>query len=246
MDPVKLYDNFHRFSSKQKRAIDKNNFTYKKIIDLISPYIKKSSVVLDYGCGVGTLDLYFGSKCKKIVGIDISNRAIQIAKSTLRNINIKDTNIQFQTLERFKKENNYNKYDVIICSEVIEHVPDDTQLISDLYSYCKKGSVLFLSTPSVNSPLHRLGVLKRFDDRVGHLRRYSVDGLKTVFSKTGFKVENVVLTEGIFRNILFTVQPLGFLIKFIKGPLVDIFSVIDNLSVRIFGESDIQIIAKKV
>ena len=42
------------------------------------------------------------------------------------------------------------KYDAVICFELIEHVPDQVQLIQDISSICKKGGKLFMSTINRN------------------------------------------------------------------------------------------------
>ncbi|MEK7064712.1 MAG: hypothetical protein AAB973_03855, partial [Patescibacteria group bacterium] len=52
-------------------------------------------------------------------------------------------------------------------------------------------------------------------------------------------------TEGLLRNLLYTKKSLGFLIKFIRGPLTSIFLIMDNLTIPLLGESDIFVIAQK-
>ena len=104
---------------------------------------------------------------------------------------------------------------------------------------------LILSTPSKNAPLFKLGLLYDFDRKVGHLRRYKPLEIINKLEENGFTVERLIKTEGVLRNSLFTINGLGILIKFIKGPIVNIVSLIDNITLKIFGESDLIIIAKK-
>ena len=97
----------------------------------------------------------------------------------------------------------------------------------------------------LDSLVYRLGFAKKFDFRVGHLRRYSVSSIKKAIEGVGFKIIKTYRTESILRNSLFLFKPLGFFIKFIRGFLVKIFHVFDQLLVLIFGESQIFIVAKK-
>jgi 2-polyprenyl-6-hydroxyphenyl methylase/3-demethylubiquinone-9 3-methyltransferase len=53
------------------------------------------------------------------------------------------------SLEDHIKKNN-QKYDAIVCFELIEHVPDQLKLIQDISSICKKGTKVFLSTINRN------------------------------------------------------------------------------------------------
>ena len=107
----------------------------------------------------------------------------------------------------------------------------------------KKNGRLIISVPSKNAPLHKLGLLKIFDKKVGHLRRYTEKDLINLLDKTGYIKLKSKKTEGILRNILFTIKGFGFFIKFIKGFLVTLLMFFDQVLVMLFGESQIFIIA---
>ncbi|MEK7095293.1 MAG: class I SAM-dependent methyltransferase [Patescibacteria group bacterium] len=241
----KQYDVFHNRSKKQKRVIDSNNFTYRKIIHNINSSINKKNKLLDYGCGVGTLTYYFSRIFKESTGVDVSEKAISIAKESVSDVDQSKSTIKFLTVKNFKIKANKNKYDLIICSEVIEHVSNDRELIKKIFMYLKKGGMLFLSTPSSQAPLFRMGLLKKFDARVGHLRRYSQINLVNLIESEKFQIKKIIKTEGLLRNSLYTMKPLGFIVRFIKGPLIKIITVVDDYLAYVFGESDIQIIAQK-
>jgi SAM-dependent methyltransferase len=245
MDKVAKYNKFHKKSSIQYKIIKPNNFTYKKIIDNIDQILYllkgKNIKILDYGCGAGTLSLYLASKGYSVTGVDISPKAIELANQSAKYINISKVN--FTELSKFKK--NKEKYDLIIAIEVIEHVPNDTKMLLDLHMMLKKRGYLYLTTPSLNAPLYRLGLLKNFDYEVGHLRRYNAISLKTKITSTGFKIHKIYYEEGIIRNSLYTIKLLGWIVRFIKGPLVTFVMILDKTTVKIFGESNIHILSQK-
>ena len=89
-------------------------------------------------------------------------------------------------------------------------------------------------------------LLKKFDNKVGHLRRYSVNSFKSLFEQNGFKVVETVKNEGIFRNLLFTNETLGELIRLFKGPISDFVTFLDMLTLYMFGESNIILTARKI
>jgi len=130
---------------------------------------------------------------------------------------------------------------------LIEHVPDDIKLLEKLTILLKKGGKLLISTPTVDAPLYKLNLAKDFDIRVGHLRRYVPNELiEKVTSQLGLKIIQVKRSEGILRNSLFIFPSLNWIIKFLKGPLSDLVTFIDDALVIIFGESNIFIVAQKL
>lgn len=239
------YDSFHSKVRIQERIISSTNFTYRNIINELSQVIcgKKLSI-LDFGCGVGVIDLFLASKGHIVTGYDISRKAIKIANESAHSLNLKKR-LRFLELSKFNKEVKKGMYDLVVCTEVIEHLENDTVVVKKLIGLLKKGGILFITTPSINAPLFKLGLTKKFDDSVGHLRRYEPKKLEELIESSGMKVVNIRRTEGIIRNSLFIISPLGKLIRLIRGPISDIVTFLDNISVRLFGESDIMILAKK-
>lgn len=236
-----FYDNYHKKNDNYAKVISDNNFTYFYITNwwqrggMKRPKLK----ILDIGCGVGTLSLYFASKGNDVKGIDISERAIKIANNAKKVTKMKNVAFSSELLSKGKHE-----YDLAICSEVIEHVPDDSALLKDIYSNLKKDGALLLTTPLKENFLYKLGFYKRFDKEVGHLRRYTKSSIVKLLNNNGFETETVRLIEGPMRNLLY-VTKLGFLIKFIRGPFIPLFHFIDNISLKIFGASNILVVAKR-
>jgi 2-polyprenyl-6-hydroxyphenyl methylase/3-demethylubiquinone-9 3-methyltransferase len=114
----------------------------------------KNSVDLDYkslidiGCGGGLLCENLVSNNNKVTGIDMSEDAIEIAK-THKALNNLDINYQNISLENLIEKSN-EKYDVLTCLELVEHVPDPEKLISDCIKITKDNADLFFSTLNRN------------------------------------------------------------------------------------------------
>lgn len=109
--------------------------------------------VLDLGCLEGYSALTIAnhvSSVERIVGVDLSADGIELANSRKTLVKASSEFIQ-QTIEEYL-ENCEEKFDLIICFEVIEHVLDPellVQLINKVKS--DKGEVL-ISTPSFEAP----------------------------------------------------------------------------------------------
>ena len=77
-------------------------------------YLSDLDVVLDVGCGEGFITNLLNPLCKRIIGIDYSEEAIKIAKTTHKDIDsfvIIATNLQFED-QSFEK---------VFCLKLFEH-----------------------------------------------------------------------------------------------------------------------------
>jgi SAM-dependent methyltransferase len=243
-----FYDIYHQKNRNGRyyTIISDNSFTYfytlKYLRKILGLFGVKKLEILDLGCGVGTIDFYLAKKGHAVTGIDISADAIKVCQEVKEQFRFDETEFHQGDVQ---KTQFLKKYDLVICSEVIEHVEDDTGLLESIYQLLKPGGMLLLTTPSQNAPLYRLGFLKKFDQQVGHLRRYEISGLVDLVDNVGFHIVHTAKTESILRNMLYTFRPLGYLIKVIRGPLVGLFHLVDQLFVTLLGESDLVVIAQK-
>lgn len=240
-----LHEKFHQNTRYQKKIINKKNFTYRILASIIKNSLNKSRArTLDIGCGAGTLSLYLASKGHEVLGIDISSKAIKECERSKDELGFENIKFkQFNFPDNFPKE----KFDIVIFTEVIEHLKDGKKALSTINSLLNPNGIMILSTPSNKAPLHRIGLTKEFDIKVGHVKRYSLNEITGMIVDAGFVVRKIYLTEGILRNFLFVNPIAGKLVRYLNhfDFLSDIVTNLDNLSLRIFGESNIVIVAKK-
>lgn len=240
---TKLYEVYHTNRKLQKRIIRDNNFTYRELIKITKPHLKNIINILDIGSGVGTIDFYLASKGKKVTGIEISRNAVDIAKKNAKFFKL-DKQIEYIN-SAFPYKIKKKDYDLVLFSEVIEHLENDEKALNDIRNVLKPGGLLVITTPSKNAPLYRLGLLDNFEKEVGHLRRYTLEELKALVEKNGFKVISLGRHEGIIRNFLFTNPVAGKFLRFVHWRISDLIAFLDYLTIPLLGESNIYIIAKK-
>lgn len=243
MNNQKKYEGFHQGTNVQSKIISSNNFTYRQIIPYIDKYLKKGTRVLDIGCGAGTICFYIASKGNIVSGFDISAKAISACVDSSKILGL-DNLTNFKVID-FPNKTVDEKFDLIIFSEVIEHLRDDDLALKRIYGLLNNKGILIITTPSRHAPLHRLGYAKGFDKRVGHIRRYTIDILSKQCEDVGFKIVETHEIEGILRNFLFLSPVAGKFVRFIKLFVSDVVTFVDNLTIPIFGESNIIVVARK-
>ncbi len=147
--------------------------------------------VLDVGCGQGSfleeLQLQFPNI--KPHGIDISSSAVVLARQRVPGGSFCVMDIT----EKFFDE----PCDLVVCSEVLEHIRDDYAALRNLRKMT--GKYLLVSTPQ--------GRMRRFETQVGHIRNYAPGELVNKIESTGFSVLSVVewgfpFYSPLYRNFL--------------------------------------------
>lgn len=240
-----FYEEFHRDVVPQRTIIRRKNFTYRNLIEVLEKYIHEKNTILDIGCGAGTVDFYLASQGHKILGVDISEKAVEACKKSTHALGLEDR-LNFKK-SNFPKERPSKRFNVVICSEVLEHIKNDKKAVEVIFSLLRPGGIVIFSTPSKSAPLYRIGITKKFDKRVGHLRRYSLEELKILVRRAGFLIQETIKTEGILRNFLFLNPIAGKLVKVLNkiGFLSDVTTFVDCLTIPLFGESNLLLVAQK-
>lgn len=104
--------------------------------------------VLDVGCGGGILSEALNKRGATVTGIDLSEDALSVAKLHLLESGL-TVDYQCISAETFA-ETNGEKFDVVTCLEMLEHVPDPASTVAACASLVKPGGSVFFSTLNRN------------------------------------------------------------------------------------------------
>ncbi len=147
----------------------------------------KPKTILDVGCGEGfTLDLLQKQGIgEKLEGVDFLKTAIDIGKKERPHIHLKEGSI-------YNLPYKDNSFDLVICSEVLEHLEDTQKALNELRRVTRKYVVL--SVP--NEPFFMLANFirgknwSRWGNDIEHINHWSTWGFKR-FVETRFRVLTV-------------------------------------------------------
>ena len=118
----------------------------------------KGKKILDVGCGGGILSEALSELGADVTGIDASENTIGVAKSHSKSIG---SNVNFlqKTIEDFVAENPTEKFDVITCLEMLEHVPSPLDIIKSCSNILNNNGDIFFSTINRNPRSYLFAVI---------------------------------------------------------------------------------------
>lgn len=104
--------------------------------------------VIDIGCGAGILSESLAQRGAFVTGLDASASIIEVAKlhAESESLNI---HYEFTTAEQYATQFP-ECFDVVVCMELLEHVPDPQSLIRACRTLLAPGGILFFSTLNRN------------------------------------------------------------------------------------------------
>jgi predicted SAM-dependent methyltransferase len=128
------------------------------------------------------------------------SRSLYRKLKTHKNLNYVSSDYENEFLADYKYDiTNINqpkeKFDVIICYHILEHIIEDKKAMLELYRILKPKGCIFIQTPFKEGEIHEDNSIVMPSERLqyfgqeDHVRVYSIEGLKTRLEKAGFRVK---------------------------------------------------------
>lgn len=113
--------------------------------------------VIDVGCGGGILSESMAGLNANVTGIDLSDKALQVAKLHLlesgKQVNYRKIAAEDIAIEQAEQ------FDVVTCLEMLEHVPDPVSVIAACAKLVKPGGWVFFSTLNRNPKSYLFAII---------------------------------------------------------------------------------------
>jgi len=144
--------------------------------------------VLDIGCATGALPAFLRSRNWRVTGVEISP-AGEYARNT-RSLDIKSLPLE---------ENKFPdcSFDAVLASHLIEHLNNPFSFLTEVHRILKENGRVFITTPNIKGfQAHLFG--KKWRSAIfDHLYLFSLNTLKAMMKRTGFRTEKISTWGGL-------------------------------------------------
>jgi len=152
------------------------------IIELFEKYIGKQ--ILEVGCGTGNLSFYlrhFGNlSCIDISTLYLDHMKIDYPKLKFFQFDIADENVRVLKDEKF---------DTIVCVNVLEHIEDDKKALRNMFEILQPGGRILLYVPACQF------LYGSVDEHLSHFRRYDKKLFEQLIKEVGFTLEKLLYSN---------------------------------------------------
>ncbi len=174
--------------------------------------------ILEAACGTGGITVPLTSLGCRVKAFDIDRAALETLRAEIERKGIGNLTIALADARTF---DDGNLYDIVIASEVLEHVLEPALLLANLVKRMSKGSCLIVTTPNGFGPwelknrlspvtrLKRWNTLRRVLRRPPYIRGTGVDHcqffnrrrLTRMFTALGLRVVRAANSDGLMSVI---------------------------------------------
>ncbi len=183
-DNKKFWDKTAKFYAFSQRSSING---YKKIIEYLSPYLKRDMDVLEIACGTGQVTFMLADKVDRLIATDFSKEMIkECMKNNEKGVNflVEDaTNLSFSD----------SKFDLIVAANVLHIVPEPDKVLAEMKRVLKPDGIICVPifVDDYRKFNLRLWFLEKLgfkvygkNDKKGYLDYLKSQGIEVLFAKS--------------------------------------------------------------
>jgi len=164
------------------------------VLELCVRHAAGARQVLDAGCGRGELlpELRLGFPSATLCASDVSAASVRETQRLNPNLEVLQMDLCVPDFERVYRQY-LGRFELITCSEVVEHIPNDSLAVERVALLLAPRGTLVLTVPG--------GKMSRFDELIGHRRHYSSKRLRALAEHAQLEPLEVLAWGFPFQNL---------------------------------------------
>jgi SAM-dependent methyltransferase len=142
--------------------------------------LSPGAVVADLGCGSGVLLSKMRERSTELrcVGLDVEPLALELARKVLPGGEFH--RVDLSSPDAVLPSGLEGSADVVVCSEVLEHLDTPSAAVTLAGSLLRPGGVFVVTVPS--------GPMTQFDRAIGHVRHYDLSSLSALLDGNDLRI----------------------------------------------------------
>ncbi len=161
-----------------------HDFCRQSLVQLAKRYVCGPRV-LDMRCITGTLAVELAVAGMEVTALDGYLGAVEKTNVLARSRGVRQSIAQHWDLTGLVDRVGAGRFDTVVCLDVLNHVEDDEETMSDIAQVLTSGGRLILNAPAFPA------LLGKRDRSLGHLRRYTVAGVQGLLGRHGLQVDRM-------------------------------------------------------
>ena len=186
IDDARFWD---RIARKYSTARIRDLVGYERTLERTRRFVSNSDMVLEVGCGTGTTALQLASSVSRIVGSDVSNEMITIAREKMTAQACHNAEFTVTAAERWPGP--AGTYDAVLAFNLLHLIADRSSTLAAIDRLLKPGGLFISKTPCLSemNPLVRVAVpVMRFMGKAPFVSFFSATELEAEIARAGFTV----------------------------------------------------------
>lgn len=164
-----------------EQNIPQDTRTFQHRLRVLAKHAGGSGRLLDIGCNIGTLMRVASEHGWTPTGVEFNKNAARYAREHY-GLDIRD--VPF-----LETEFDDDHFDVVVMSDVIEHLTEPMETLEECHRILKPGGTLLLTTPNVGAPVARLSGKRWLHFKPNeHLLYFTPETLGKMLDRTGFEM----------------------------------------------------------
>lgn len=143
---------------------------------------------LDAGFGNGAMSYAAYSMGNRVLGISNQQREVQTTTQLFDFLNIPRSAIELRCMNLYDLKDLNRTFDQIICSETLEHITRDQEMVKTFASLLQPGGRLILCCPYALHPQHALGRTNEPENGYHVRDGYTLDSYKQLLTSADMTV----------------------------------------------------------
>lgn len=147
--------------------------------------------VLEVATGPGYVAMGFALACREVVGIDLTEAPLAIARRTAAERGLR--NVRFETGDADRLPFDDGSFDVVVCRFAFHHFEDPSRVLAEMVRVGRPGGTVVVEDLAVSEHPDRAAYHNRYENLrdPSHTRGYPLSTLLALFAAHGLEVVNV-------------------------------------------------------
>lgn len=172
------------------------------ILDQLRAHAAETHMLLDAGCAEGMYLRDTSSPIRIALGLDLSFP--KLARARARGSPADRIGFALANIERMPVAS--ARFDLVLCVETLEHVPDHSAAIAELRRVLRPGGILIASVPTEKDELlgsHKLKM--EWHEKSGHLHSFSRAEFGSLLAGAGFSIRRRIWLDMLGGRVRFAI-----------------------------------------